>query len=54
MGPAKAKKSEPSGRDLMTAQQKKDADIANIGQKAAAKEAKVSRVNMSPDSHDAA
>ena len=39
MGPAKTVKSAPSGRDLMTAQQKKDADIANMGTKNAAKAA---------------
>ena len=37
MGPPKAKTAPPSGRDLMTAQQKKDADIANIGAKAKVK-----------------
>lgn len=37
MGPAKKEKTAPSGRDLMTAQQKKDADIANMGAKAALK-----------------
>jgi hypothetical protein len=35
MGPPKAKKAAPAGRDIMTAQQKKDADIANLGSKAA-------------------
>ena len=39
MSPPKAKAAAPSGRALMTAQQKKDADIANVGQKAAAKAA---------------
>jgi len=39
MGPPKAKVAAPSGRALMTAQQKKDADIANIGAKSAAKKA---------------
>lgn len=37
MGPAKSKKAPPSGRDVMTAQQKKDQDMANMGTKAAAK-----------------
>ena len=40
MGPPKSKTAPPSGRALMTAQQKKDADKANIGVKAAAKAAK--------------
>jgi hypothetical protein len=39
MGPAKKEKTAPSGRELMTAQQKKDADIANMGAKAASKAA---------------
>jgi hypothetical protein len=37
MGPAKSKKAPPSGREVMTAQQKKDQDMANMGSKAAAK-----------------
>lgn len=39
MGPAKKEKNGPSEREQMTAQQKKDADVANMGAKAAMKAA---------------
>jgi hypothetical protein len=39
MGPAKKEKNGPSEREQMTAQQKKDADIANMGARAALKAA---------------
>eukprot|EP00601_Ochromonadales_sp_CCMP2298_P009567 CAMPEP_0173253536 /NCGR_PEP_ID=MMETSP1142-20121109/21381_1 /TAXON_ID=483371 /ORGANISM="non described non described, Strain CCMP2298" /LENGTH=95 /DNA_ID=CAMNT_0014186789 /DNA_START=17 /DNA_END=304 /DNA_ORIENTATION=- len=39
MGPPKSKPAPPSGRALMTQQQKKDADVAGIGAKAASKAA---------------
>lgn len=48
MGPPKAKTAAPSGRALMTAQQKKDADIANVGAKAALKAAAAAEVAANP------